>query len=346
MWHLRLQRLFGTSAGRQSRRDFDALLQEALFAILAQDPATAERALMDAVRLDSEAIDAYMALSRFCRGRGEIGRAIRLHQNLLLRKDLDARQRVYVLVELAQDFQAGGFLRRAVASFEEVLAHQPRHRVALRALVELLADVQDFPRAIALERQLARLEKRDRTRQAWLWVRMGEFERDEGRANSARKAVKTALRKDPRCAAAHALRGQIEADRGRDKAALAAWIKAATLDRVLAIDVYPKLEAAYAATNQARNYEGFLRGLIEEQPLDRGAILALAGYLSSRGDADLALIELKRLLDHSPNDLRARVVLGRCLLAAGREDEVVSEYATLLDLLDESPLRLKDGGLG
>lgn len=345
MWRPRLPNILRNPRGRSrtsTSRDFDALLQRALFAVLAQDPETAERALTDAVRIDSDAIDAYLALCRFYRSRGEIGRAIRLHQNLLLRKDLAAREREQVLLELAQDFHAGGFLRRAVASFEEVVSQESHNPIALGALVVLLADLLEFPRAIVLERRFAKLEGRDRTREASLWVRMGEHEREEGRAKVARKAAKTALRRDARCAAAYVLLGQLEADRGRDKAALAAWTAVPALDRALGIDLYPKVEAAYAATDRARDYEGFLRGLIEEQPREEGATLALARYLGSRGDSDLALIELKRLLDRSPKNLAARAVLGRCLLAGGREDEVASEYASLLDLLEETPKPFED----
>lgn len=357
MWRLQLPKslqlprslqLLKSLRGRSrtpSGGEFNALLREALFAILAEDPDTAERALTDAVRVDSGDIDAYLALCRFYRGRGEIGRAIRLHQNLLLRKDLDARERSRVLSELGQDFNAGGFLRRAVASFEEVLAHDSRHKLALGALVDLLADLQEFPRAISLERRLAKLERRDRSREASLLYRMGDYEREEGRASAARKAAKTALRRDPGCARALILLGQLEADRGHDKAALAAWKKVPALDRSVAKDLYDKVEAAFAATNRARDFEGFLRDLVRDNPGDTEATLALARYLRSRGDSDLASIELKRLLGREPGNLAARIVLGRCLLAAGREAEVVGEFASLLDLLEEAPRRADYEGL-
>lgn len=348
MWRPRLPGFLRNRRERSraaSRNEFNALLQEALFAILSDDPETTERALTDAVRVDSSDIDAYLALCRFYRRRGEIGRAIRLHQNLLLRKDLDAQERAGVLLELGQDFNAGGFLRRAVASFEEVLVHESRHPVALHALVDLLADLQEFPRSISLERRLAKLENRDRTREASLWLRMGEYEREEGRAGAARKAAKAALKGDPGCGRAFVLLGQLEADRGRDKAALAAWKKVPALDRGAAADLYSKVEATFAATSQARNFEGFLRTLIEDEPGDPEAILALARYLRSRGDSDLASVELKRLLDREPGNLEARIVLGRCLLAAGREAEVVSEFASLLDMLEEAPRRVGHEGL-
>jgi lipopolysaccharide biosynthesis regulator YciM len=334
----------GSNANR--RHQADVHLRKALFAILSQDPETAETALSDAVRVDSNSPEAYTALCRFYRGRGEVGRAIRLHQNLLLRSDLDAAERNAVLFELAQDFRVGGFMRRAVASFEEVLVNAPRHREALAAVIELLADLQEFPRAIVLERRLAKLEKRGHAEgEALLLARMADFEREEGRGKEARKAAKLAVRRDARCAQAQIVLGQLEVDRGRDKAALEAWKKVPQLDRRLAVDLYPKIESAFAATEQAREYETYLRALVDERPGERGASLALARYLSARGDLDQALLELKRLLDRDPDNLQVRIVLGQCLLASRREDEIVGEFGNLLELLEHSPRLLQGESL-
>ena len=324
------------------RREADVLLREALFAILSGDPETAEAALTDAVRVDSDSPEAYVALCRFYRERGEIGRAIRLHQNLLLRSDLDTAARTTVLFELAQDFRAGGFMRRAAASFEEVVAHDSKNREALSALVELLADLREFPRAIGLERRLAKLEKRGHSEgEAVLLARMAEFEREEGRSKEARKAAKLALRRDARCARAQVVTGELEVDRGRDKAALEAWKKVPQLDRRLAVDLYPKIEAAFAATEQAREYETYLRALVEERPGEKGASLALVRYLVARGDSKQALVELKRMLDRDPDHLQVRIVLGQCLIAAQQDDEIIAEFSSLLELLERSPRLLQ-----
>jgi lipopolysaccharide biosynthesis regulator YciM len=316
--------------------EFDARLQEALFANLAGDDATTERALTDAVRIDSDAVNAYLALCRFYRSKGEVGRSIRLHQNLLLRNDLNSEERFSVLFELGKDFQEGGFLRRAVASFEEATAHEPRNALVLRGLVESLSGLGEFRRAAVLERKLAKGEGRGKSGEAALWVKAGELDREQGRVGAARKAVKLALRRDSKCAAAYVLLGEIEVERGRDKAALAAWRKVPSLDRTVAVEVYSRVEAAYAATGKARDYEAFLRALVEADTNDAGATIALARYLTSRGDAALAQNELKRVLDRNPEDVLARTVLGRSLLAQGREDDIVSEYTSLLALLEKN----------
>ena len=71
----------------------------------------AEDALVRAVRIDADGIESYLALARLYRMQGEIGRAIRVHQNLLLREDLRKEQRLTALADLGADFRQGGFER-------------------------------------------------------------------------------------------------------------------------------------------------------------------------------------------------------------------------------------------
>jgi lipopolysaccharide biosynthesis regulator YciM len=328
-----LSRVFGGDA--RAPRDVDAALRTALLAVLDRDWDEAERALVVAVRLDSEAVEPYLALARLFRMRGELGRAIRIHQNLLLRLDPRSRQGRAALADLAADFRQGGFLRRAIASYEELLAHEPRHRGALRALTRLHAEARDFPRAIEVARRLAKLEGQSAgPAEAELRVGMAEAAQAEGRSDDARRALKQALRRDKGCVRAWIALGNLEAERGRAKAALAAWSKVPVLDRRSGPQVYPQLEATYAALDRAREFETVLRALLEERPDDPGARLALARHLAARGDLDAALAELRRVLERDPEQMEARATLGRILLSDHRDADAVKEYAELLDVLE------------
>ncbi len=317
-------------------------LRAALFALLDRNFESAEEELTEAVRADSNALDATVALARFYRERGEVGRAIRVHQNLLLRRDLDADHRVQLLIELARDFERGGYVDRAIASYEEVLEDAPKNGSALRALLDLYIDARSFNQAISVAKRLARIERRkDPLLESRLRVGLAETHREEGRSDLARRALKTALRKAPKNAEAHRQLGELEAERGRDKAALAAWCRAAQLDRTLAQTLYPTIESAFASTGKSRDVEIFFRELIDADGEDSGAVIALARHLNSRGDVDLAKAELKRWIEVRSDDLAARVLLGKFLLAAHRDTEAVEEYRSLLDRLERHPRLLE-----
>jgi lipopolysaccharide biosynthesis regulator YciM len=332
-----LSRAFGGDA--RAPKDVGTALSDALLAVLDRDFERAESLLASAVKLAPDDDVPYLALAKLFRTRGDIGRAIRIHQNLLLRLSPGSPLGLLAMADLGADFEQGGFLRRAIASYEQVLAHDGRHAGALRALVRLLADVHEFPRALELTRRLARLTGEDAgPAEAGLRVAMAEAARAEGRSDEARKTLRRMLRRHPKSVRAWSLLGELEAERGRAKAALAAWARVPALDRRAGPLVYPQLEATYAALGRAREFESFLRGLLEGRPDDRGARLALARTLAARGDVEPALAELAELLAREPDDLEARATLGRILLAESRDAEVAKAHGELIDVLERHGL--------
>jgi len=313
------------------------VVRKALRCVLEGDLDSAEELLARAVRIDSDQVDAYLSLARLYRLRGEIARAIRVHQNLLLRTDIRPDQRDEALLGLGGDFRKGGFLQRAIAAYEELLARRPNHAQALRILVRLRADVRDYRRALELQRRLARSEGRDgRAEEAQLLVEMAEAAHAEGQSDEERRALRRALRRDPHCVPAWIHLGTFEAERGHSKRALAAWKKVPELDRRSGAEVYPRLEATYAAVGRAREFEDHLRELLERRPGDEDARLALARALSARGDTAAAIAEARAVLDRDVENLQAHAVLSRILLAPGMEAEAVKQLEELIDLLERS----------
>ncbi|MBW2541443.1 MAG: tetratricopeptide repeat protein, partial [Deltaproteobacteria bacterium] len=203
-----------------------------------------------------------------------------------------------------------------------------------RALVQLYAETGKYEEAIEHSRRLTRLEGGERgEKEALLMVEMAKAEYAEGHHGEARRWVKKALRGNKRCAAGWVLLGDLEAERGRSKAALAAWSEVPRLDRASGPLVYAKLEATYAALEKMRDFETFLRGLLEEQPEDAGARRALATLLCARGEIDAGISELNQLLAADPDDLETRAALGRILLSDGRSGDAAREYGSMIDAI-------------
>lgn len=326
-----LPRAFG--GGARKRRDAESALRETVLSLLDRDLDRAEALLAAEAQRSSRGVGVFLALGRLYRLRGEMGRAVRVHQNLLLRKDLAPSDRVRALADLAEDFRRGGLLRRAIAAYEEVLAHAPRHAGALRALVRLHADVRDFDAALAVASRLERQDPASRAR-VGVWVEQAEVAHAEGRTADARRALKRALRGDPRHARAWVLLGELEAELGHPKAALDAWRRVPELDRRAGPLVYPRLAATFAALDRPRDHEAFLHELLASQPDDGPSRIALARALAARGDTDGALAELRGLLERDPDDLEAHHALGSLLLAAGKDSEALRAFADLLQRVE------------
>lgn len=315
-------------------REVQSAFREALACLLAHDLDGAEEALASIVRGDSDQIEAYLDLAELYRTRGEIGRAIRMHQNLLLRSDLGAPDRDRALRGLAADFRQGGFLQRAIAAYEELLDRRPKDVEVLRALARLQADARNHERAIALQRRLDKLEPDVRGGEAELLVEAAEAAQAEGRLDDARKLAKRAVRRGADQPRAHLLTGTLEAERGKLKQALAAWRRALDLDPRIGAEVYPRIESALSEAGREDDFKALLREMIEARPGDTTARLALVRFLAARGDAEEALGEATALIERDPDDLRARAARARAALAAGRDADALKALAALLEALD------------
>jgi len=120
-----------------------------------------DRALDMFLRLmeaNAETVETHFALGSLYRRRGEVERAIRIHQNLLARKELAPEHREQALLALAQDYLRAGVLDRAEGLFQQV-SEVPRLRAsALDALRGVYERQHDWQQALGIYRQLARIK--------------------------------------------------------------------------------------------------------------------------------------------------------------------------------------------
>ena len=111
-------RIGGTPQPRPASREYLAGLN-----FLVQDqPDRALEAFLRAVEVDRDTVEMHLALGALYRRRGEIDRAIRVHQNLIGREDLEPRHREQATYALAQDYLKAGLHDRAEKLLEGLAA--------------------------------------------------------------------------------------------------------------------------------------------------------------------------------------------------------------------------------
>ena len=100
------------------------------------------------VRVDDKTIETHFALGSLFRRRGEVDRAIRIHQNIIARPDLASEQRDQALFSLAKDYLGAGLLDRAEKLFMR-LAQGSRYQVqALENLCRIYEQEKEWQKAI------------------------------------------------------------------------------------------------------------------------------------------------------------------------------------------------------
>ena len=99
--------------------------------LLNEQPDKAIELFLHIAELDKETFETQVALGHLFRRRGEVDRAIRLHQGLGQRSDLSDAQRVQALLALGEDYMRSGLLDRAETVFTDLARIDQRAPQAL-----------------------------------------------------------------------------------------------------------------------------------------------------------------------------------------------------------------------
>jgi lipopolysaccharide biosynthesis regulator YciM len=158
--------------------------------LVTEQPDRALDMFLKLMEANAETVETHFALGSLYRRRGEVERAIRIHQNLLARKELAPEHREQALLALAQDYLRAGVLDRAEGLFQQV-SEVPRLRVsALDALRGVYERQHDWQQALGTYRQLARIKAAPpRTVAAHYLCELASTAIEHGDIDSARKLL-------------------------------------------------------------------------------------------------------------------------------------------------------------
>jgi lipopolysaccharide assembly protein B len=162
-----------------------------------QDPDQAIAAFVKAVEVDDETVELHLTLGSLFRKRGEVDRALRIHENLLARQDLKPVHRNQAQFELAQDFLQAGVLDRAEALFKDLVAQGMFLAQSLEKLLALYEQVRDWRQALEAARQL------EAVKSASLRPLIGQYYCERADSARSRKDITEALRLTGRALSEH-----------------------------------------------------------------------------------------------------------------------------------------------
>ncbi|RMG28013.1 MAG: lipopolysaccharide assembly protein LapB, partial [Gammaproteobacteria bacterium] len=203
--------------------------------LLDEQPDKAIEVFIRMVEVDNETVETHLALGNLFRRRGEVDRAIRIHQNLIARPTLDAEQRGQALLELGQDYMRAGLLDRAEGILREVDEKFPAFSLrALRLLLELYQQEKEWDKAIEVARRLERREKGGHAAEiAQFFCERAEAALAAGDLGTAQHYVREALTVEHECARALLLQGRLLLETGQPRQALRALRRIGEQDPLL-----------------------------------------------------------------------------------------------------------------
>ena len=287
--------------------------------------------LSQAARVDADALEIHLILGNVYRERGQVARAIQIHQALLQRQKLTRTEHAYVLLCLGLDFKRGGFVDRALEAFTEVLRLDPRNQYALLYLQKLHEEQHQWEDAYRIREQLVELSGPDSHARSQAILAFLENERGlvalkAGRLEEAARLFESAIDLDASTTPAYLNLGDVRLKQGDMTGAVSAWerLLAASPDRAyLAFD---RLERLHSIAGTTHRFEDRCRQLIAANPLDWRARLVLGRHLAARGERTTAFDLLLAALSHNPHGLMVHQAIWGLLLQVGFNRAMVQRY--------------------
>lgn len=116
--------------------------------LLSDDSENAIKVFTKIIEVNPNTIEIHLSLGNLFRSKGEVDRAIKVHQNLLARPDLSRKQRHAAIEELAKDYLKAGLLDRAEKLFKELIELDSSNVIAYRYLLDLYIAEKSWEEAV------------------------------------------------------------------------------------------------------------------------------------------------------------------------------------------------------
>ena len=290
--------------------------------------------LSQAAGLDSEALEVHMILGNLYREKGQVGRAIQLHQSLLQRAELSTIEHAYVLLCLGLDFKRGGFVDRALEAFTEVVRLDPSNRYALLNLEKLHEEQHQWQQAYELRERAMALADGDAhaAHQPILAFLENELGRVAQRNQDDTEAIRrfaAAIDLDERTVPAHLNLGDVRLASGDLAGAAEAWERVVDVAPDRAYLAFDRLAEVYPRLGAPGRFQELCRRLIAANPLDWRARLALARHLADHAAPSDALSLLFEALVHNPHALSIHQAIWHTLTRLDLAPTLVERYVDL-----------------
>lgn len=219
------------------------------------------------LEVDSDTVETHLAVGKLFRRRGEVDRAIRIHQNLIARPQLQRVHREQSLYELGQDYLSAGVLDRAERIFLELANAKSHSAQALKTLIDIYQQEKDWENAVLVAIKYENVTKQNMQPViAHFHCEISEVAFIRGQLEVASAHLLKASSADPSCVRASLLQAKIYIQRFEYKEALLALKKIKNQNSDYLSEAIDLIASCYENLNQEDELVIYLKNLADEYP--------------------------------------------------------------------------------
>ena len=284
-----------------TRQEANPVYFRGLNHLLNEEPDKAIDVFVEMLEVDSDTVETHLALGNLFRKRGEVERAIRLHQNLIARPALTREQRAQALLELGQDYMRAGLYDRAENLFMELKQGNMHVVQALRNLITIYQQERDWDACLEMAAELEKQTGGSRAlEKSHYYCELALQARRRGQNAEAQRCLKQALAANRRCVRANHLMARFAAEQGDTAGALQLLRTAVEQEPEYLPEVLPEIVEGYKSQGDLRQLRTFLEEMASRYP-NRGTELYLAELIRQQEGDNAASDYLADYISRTPS---------------------------------------------
>lgn len=293
------------------------------------------------LEVSPDTVETTLALGVFFRRRGEVDRAIRIHQNLIDNPNLTPKQRSQSLLELAQDYLRAGVYDRAELLLIEITDKMGDELDAsLRHLKDIYEREQDWDKAIKVVSRLEAVSRQSMAKDiAHYYCELAEAAWSKGKIRFAFGELKRALKFDSHCARASLLQGHYEKKLGKYQEAIESYQRILDQDASFMTEALPMLIDCYERLGQHDALSEFLHYLLHRCP-SVSIVLANTAKVMERDGKENAASFLVNYMYQQPSvrGLKHLIELHLSRVVGEIRNELLMLKSLVEQLIDKKPI--------
>jgi lipopolysaccharide biosynthesis regulator YciM len=240
--------------------------------MLTEQPDKALDVFLQMVEVDHETVETHFALGSLYRKRGEIDRAIRIHQNLIARPNLDKPDKQNALFNLAEDYLSAGLLDRAEDLYQQIEKPGDFYDLAQKRILNLDEQQKDWEKAIVVAKNQSK-DKQDSKKLAHYHCELADQALSKNDLHSANQYLKTALTYNKDFLRVKLLSARISAQQGEHKEAVKYMFAVMDQDANLVSQLLPDFFKLAEQEDDLGLFDEQLKNILQSHPEYLGVLV-------------------------------------------------------------------------
>ncbi len=309
--------------------------------LLNEQPDKAVDIFIKLLEVDSDTVETHLALGSLFRRRGEVDRAIRIHQNLIARPQLSLLQRKESLMALGQDYMSAGVFDRAERIFSEVVELGGSREISsLHGLLAIYQQEKAWEKALDIIHKLEVSTGTSMHSQAAHYhCELASQAFKVNAYDKAGHAIKQAFTVDKLCVRASLMQAELDMKNGRYKQAIRALKRVPEQDAEFLTEIIEPLVFCHRELDAMGECVDYLDQTLAEHP--RASVIFVIGeYLRHEKNVDFAIDFVSGQLGRHPS-IRGlnRLIYWHLESANGKvRDKLQMLYDITSKFLDNKPI--------